>query len=82
MWISLQPTRREHEFKLCPKWKKYWGIIRRKDKPEQKEKLMWERTFLHNLMLKFMRILDMIPAEGPVLEDKVCALRNFCIIHE
>lgn len=35
MWISLQPARREYEFKNFPKWKKYWRAIQRKDKPEQ-----------------------------------------------
>lgn len=71
MWISLQPERRDHEFKLCPKWKKYWRAIQRKDKSDQLEKLTWERTFLHKLMLKFMRILDTIPLTESISEDKV-----------
>lgn len=71
MWVSLQPARREQEFKLYPRWKKYWRAIQKKDKPEQLEKLFWERSFLHKLMLKFMSILDTIPREGIVLEEKV-----------
>lgn len=64
MWISLQHGRRELEFRKYPKWRKYWKVIRKKDNPEQKEKLEWERRFLHKLMIKFMTILETIPAEG------------------
>lgn len=71
MWTSLQKARREHEFKLYPKWEKYWRAIQRKDKPEQLERLNWERTFLHKLMLKFMDILDTIPLDGVVPNEKV-----------
>lgn len=71
MWVSLQPSRREYEFKKYPKWKKYWRAIQRKDKPEQMEKLMWERTFLHKLMLKFIDILDTIKENGICPDDKV-----------
>lgn len=71
MWISLQSERREYEFKLCPKWKKYWKAIQKKDKPDQLERLTWERTFLHKLMLKFVRILDTIPSTHYVPVDKV-----------
>lgn len=64
MWLSLQPERREHEFKKNPRWRKYWKAIQKKDKPEEVEKLTWERTFLHRLMLKFMTILDTITEDG------------------
>lgn len=71
MWISLQPARREYEFKKFPKWKKYWRAIQRKDKPELLEKLTWERTLLHRLMLKFLDILDTIKDRQIVPTDKV-----------
>lgn len=71
MWISLQPARREYEFKNYPKWKKYWRAIQRKDKPEQMEKLTWERTFLHRLMLKFLDIMDTIKEEETIPIVKV-----------
>lgn len=71
MWISLQPARREQEFKACPKWRKYWRAIQRKDKPEQLEKLNWERRFLHRLMLQFMGILDTITEDGVLPAEKV-----------
>lgn len=76
MWISLQHGRRELEFRKYPKWRKYWKIIRKKDNPEQKEKLEWERRFLHKLMIKFMTILETVPAEGMYLYV-LCKKLNF-----
>lgn len=73
MWISLQPARREQEFRAFPKWKKYWRAIQRKDKPEQLEKLQWERTFLQKLMLKFLQVLDTIDENSQHVYDKVCS---------
>lgn len=64
MWIALQQGRRELEFIKYPKWKKYWRAIRKKDNPDCKENLEWERKFLHRLMIKFMTILETIPEDG------------------
>jgi len=77
MWISLQQGRRELEFRKYPKWRKYWKIIRKKDNPELREKLEWERKFLHRLMIKFMTILETIPAEGVVFPDKIRYCERF-----
>ncbi|XP_003696210.1 RNA helicase aquarius isoform X1 [Apis florea] len=77
MWISLQQGRRELEFRKYPKWRKYWKVIRKKDNPEYKEKLEWERKFLHKLMIKFMTILETIPEEGLLLPDKVRYCERF-----
>lgn len=77
MWISLQPARRDYEFKNFPKWKKYWRAIQRKDKPDQLEKLSWERTFLHRLMLKFLDILDSLQDGQIVSVDKVMLKKLF-----
>ncbi|XP_031327645.1 RNA helicase aquarius-like [Photinus pyralis] len=77
MWTSLQPARREYEFKTFPKWKKYWRMIQKKDKPDQIEKLTWERTFLQKLMLKFLNVLDTISREGTVFEDKIHYCERF-----
>ncbi|KAF5289862.1 hypothetical protein FQR65_LT01996 [Abscondita terminalis] len=77
MWISLQPARREHEFKVFPKWRKYWKIIQKKDKPEQLETLTFERTFLQKLMLKFLSVLESIPEEGIILEEKIHYCERF-----
>ncbi|KAF5271727.1 hypothetical protein FQA39_LY08050 [Lamprigera yunnana] len=77
MWMSLQPARREHEFKIFPKWKKYWKIIQKKDKPEQLEILTFERTFLQRLMLKFLHVLESITGEGVVFDDKIHYCERF-----
>lgn len=65
MWVSLQEGRREQEFRKIPKWKKYWRLIQKKDAAvPDKEKLDWERKFLHKLMLKFIDLLQKISPEG------------------
>ncbi|XP_034238562.1 RNA helicase aquarius isoform X1 [Thrips palmi] len=71
MWVSLQQGRREQELKLVPKWKKFWKVLQKKDSPELREKLEWERKFLHRLMLKFLDVLEKIPPEdeGSVSSD-------------
>lgn len=71
MWISLQQGRRELEFRKYPKWRKYWKVIMKKDNPECKEKLEWERKFLHKLMIKFMTILETVPEEGKLNQIKI-----------
>lgn len=82
MWISLQEARRDHEFKLYPMWKKNWKKIHKKDNSNEIEQLLWERTFLHKLMLKFMTVLDTIPKEGSIPEEKVKNLntRHVCFV--
>lgn len=46
MWSCLQPKRREQELNATPEWKKFWKKLQKRDKPEMKEKLEWERHFL------------------------------------
>lgn len=46
MWSCLQPKRRDQELNSLPEWKKFWKKLQKKDKPEMKEKLEWERHFL------------------------------------
>ncbi|KAL1512806.1 hypothetical protein ABEB36_002332 [Hypothenemus hampei] len=77
MWVSLQPNRREYEFRINPKWKKFWRAIQKKDKPDQLEKLNWERTFLRKLMFKFLLILESIGEEGICPPDKVHYCERF-----
>lgn len=69
MWASLQEGRRELEFKIVPKWRKYWRLIMKRDgkNPADAEKLELERKFLHRLMLKFISILREIKPEGRFL---------------
>nr|XP_018901599.1 PREDICTED: intron-binding protein aquarius [Bemisia tabaci] len=66
MWISLHEARREHEFKLIPKWRKFWKILQKRETPEQAQKAEFERKFLHKLILGFIETLDQIPEEGVV----------------
>ncbi|XP_053613810.1 RNA helicase aquarius isoform X2 [Plodia interpunctella] len=77
MWISLQQGRRNQEFKAVPKWKKYWRAIQKKDKPELLDKLNWERRYLQQLMIKFMRILETIPETGDVDANAVRYCERF-----
>lgn len=77
MWISLQQGRRELEFRKHPKWRKQWKIIQKRDKPEMKEQLDWDRKFLHKLMIKFMTILETIQEEGHLNPDKVRYCERF-----
>lgn len=77
MWISLQEGRRELEFKKNPNWKKYWKIIKKRDDPELKDQLGWQRRFLHRLMIKFMTILETIQPDGPLNPDKVRYCERF-----
>ncbi|XP_011502615.1 PREDICTED: intron-binding protein aquarius [Ceratosolen solmsi marchali] len=77
IWISLQQGRRELEFKKYPKWRKYWKAIFKKERPDNKDKLEWERKFLHRLMIKFMTILETITLEGLTNPDKVHYCERF-----
>uniref|UniRef100_A0A1B6DEG6 RNA helicase aquarius N-terminal domain-containing protein n=1 Tax=Clastoptera arizonana TaxID=38151 RepID=A0A1B6DEG6_9HEMI len=77
MWISLQEGRREYEFKKCPKWRKFWIKINKRDAPEQKIKLEWERKFLHRLMLQFIEILEEIPEQGDISPETIQYCERF-----
>ncbi|KAK6621554.1 hypothetical protein RUM44_001361 [Polyplax serrata] len=78
MWVSLQEGRREQEFKKIPKWRKYWRLIQKKDATiKNKEKLDWERKFLHKLMLKFINLLQKITAEEEATSDRVRYCERF-----
>uniref|UniRef100_A0A8D9DRA3 RNA helicase aquarius n=1 Tax=Cacopsylla melanoneura TaxID=428564 RepID=A0A8D9DRA3_9HEMI len=77
MWISLQQNRREQELKNVPKWRKYWKMIMKKDKPEDKEKLEWERKYLHQIMLKFLSVLESIPEKGDIASSSVRYCERF-----
>lgn len=77
MWSCLLPKRREEEFESIPEWKKFWKKLMKKDKPEMKEKLEWERHFLQNLIKKFLAILEAIPEKGKINEDVVKYCERF-----
>lgn len=77
MWTCLQPKRREQELRDIPEWKKFWKKIQKKEKTEKNPKIDWERHFLQNLMINFLRILEKIPVEGPVNNDIVHYCERF-----
>ncbi|XP_059617588.1 RNA helicase aquarius [Phlebotomus argentipes] len=77
MWSCLQPKRREQELKAIPEWRKFWKKLQKRDKPDMKEKLEWERHFLQKLMIKFMGILDSVSMDGDVNEDVVRYCERF-----
>ncbi|KAL9694348.1 hypothetical protein quinque_013633 [Culex quinquefasciatus] len=77
MWSCLQPKRRDQELKEIPEWRKFWKKLQKRDKPDQKQKLEWERHFLQNLTIKFMHILESIPGEGPICEESVRYCERF-----
>lgn len=77
MWVCLQPKRRDAELAAAPQWKKFWKKLMKKEKPELKEQHDFERHFLQRLMVKFMGILESIPAQGPVDPETVRYCERF-----
>lgn len=69
--------RREQELKAFPEWRKFWKKLQKRDKPELKEKLEWERHFLQRLMVKFMEVLETITDESVVLDETVRYCERF-----
>ncbi|CRK91496.1 CLUMA_CG005162, isoform A [Clunio marinus] len=77
MWSCLQPKRRDQELNSIPEWKKFWKKLMKRDKPEMKEKLEFERHFLQNLIIKFLNILESIPEEGKINNEIVRYCERF-----
>ncbi|KAL5274552.1 AQR family protein [Megaselia abdita] len=77
MWSCLQPGRREQEFKNNHDWKKFWKKIIKKDKNNLKMDLEFERSFLQNLIVRFIRIIESIPREGYLDMGKVHYCERF-----
>ncbi|CAG2055356.1 unnamed protein product [Timema podura] len=74
---AVDRGRREQELRSVPKWRKYWKLIQKRDKPELKTKLEWERRFLQRLMIRFMKILESVPEDGEVNNDVVHYCERF-----
>lgn len=77
MWSSLSENRREYEFKKFPKLKKFWKAIEKNDRKlseADRAKLVFERTFLKCLILRFLEYLgtfDKANSEaGEVFDEK------------
>ncbi|XP_050420307.1 RNA helicase aquarius [Adelges cooleyi] len=74
IWCSLQERRRLMELRQVPKWQKLWNKLKKKDKElsaKNKERADLERTFLHQLCIKFITILESIPLEGEICMDRL-----------
>lgn len=60
MWTSLSDNRREFELSKLAKLKKFWKAIERADgklSAEEREQVMFERTFLRQLIARFLSVL-------------------------
>lgn len=80
MWMCLVPSRREREFRLTPKLRKFWNVLQKKDAQvdeETKKTLNSERSFLWSLIKKFLNLLETIPATGKVAKEKVHYCERF-----
>lgn len=77
MWSCLQPGRREQEFNNNQDWKKFWKKIIKKDKSNITKDVEFERSFLHNLIVKFIKIIESIPKEGYLDMAKVHYCERF-----
>ena len=61
MWVSLNENRREHEFKKFTKLRKFWRALEKNDSKlneSDKERVLFERTFLKMLIDNFLNILQ------------------------
>lgn len=77
MWSCLQPLRREQELRAVPEWRKFWKKLQKRDRPEHRERLEWERHFLQRLMVRFMRILETVPETGDFVQEAVRYCERF-----
>lgn len=75
MWACLQPKRREAELAATAQWKRFWKKLQKKEK--QDERIHFERHFLQRLMVKFIGILESIPADGFVLFETIRYCERF-----
>lgn len=82
MWSCLIEARRDAELKAIPKWKKFWKLLAKKDAketPEELERLKFERSFLSNMIKKFLALLYTVQGqECP--EDVVDFVERFLIL--
>lgn len=80
MWIALTENRREYEFKKFPKLRKFWRAIEKNDSKQSEEtriKLRFERSYLRNLVEKFINLTKSELESGEV-EDKADRKKRFC----
>ncbi|CAH2328296.1 RNA helicase aquarius [Pelobates cultripes] len=80
MWMCLQPPRLELELKKTQKLRKFWNLIKKTDEKLDKkahEVAIRERTFLWQLIQKFLSVLRSIATSGPASMDSVHYCERF-----
>lgn len=77
MWSCLQPRRREQELKKNQDLRKFWKKVMKKTKYNTSNELEFERCFLHNLIKRFIIIVESIPKEGALDMAKVHYCEQF-----
>lgn len=72
MWTSLCDNRREHELNKLAKLKKFWKAIEKADaklSETDREQVAFERTFLRNLIGRFLSVLKSTDDQEAELES-------------
>lgn len=69
--------RRDQELRAFPEWRKFWKKLQKREKPEHKQKLEFEQHFLQRLMVRFMVVLESIPADGELMPEAVRYCERF-----
>ncbi|XP_076834067.1 LOW QUALITY PROTEIN: RNA helicase aquarius [Brachyhypopomus gauderio] len=80
MWMCLLPSRLQHELKKVPKLQKFWNLIKKnyeKMDPKASEQARMERTFLSELIKKFLAVLLSITPSGAIAMEKVHYCERF-----
>ncbi|XP_060606233.1 RNA helicase aquarius-like [Ruditapes philippinarum] len=80
IWTCLLPGKREELFKAYPKYKKFYNFIKKSDgklTAEQRDKVEFERSFLNNLIHKYISVLNAIPEKGKVAGERIMYCERF-----
>lgn len=88
MWVSLCDNRREYELSKLAKLKKFWKAIEKADgklSEAERERVVFERTFLRNLIRRFTSVLkceeagddrdDMNTESGEIVDKRAIKYR-------
>ena len=79
-WVSLHKSLLEKKLESNDKLRKYWRGIQKKDKKMDEielQRAQFFRTFLKNLVLTYLQVLEEIPHTGEVSKDHVSFCERF-----
>ena len=79
-WVSLHKSLLEKKLGSNDKLRKYWRGIQKKDKKMDEielQRAQFFRTFLKNLVLTYLQVLEEIPDTGEVSKDHVSFCERF-----